>query len=234
MQVVPRTLGSITEELWNWVERTGQNRSQAKFFGNVVHCPILKGNTNDEVIDLLPPPELHLLIGPVNTIFRAMEKEWPEALKWAKACNVEREAMHGGSFTGNACHKLLSRVDVLRSLCPIQGLKYAETFDLLRRVVDACYGQELHRNYLQQIQHFRQSFLALGIPVTPKVHCIFFHIADFCERRRTGLGRFSEQASEAVHSDFKATWSRYKVAEENPRFNERLRLAVQDYNSKHL
>ena len=63
-----RTLGSITEKFWNWFVTTGQNKSKAKHYGNVVHCPILKGDPNEKVINLLPPPELHLLIGPVNTL----------------------------------------------------------------------------------------------------------------------------------------------------------------------
>lgn len=163
-----------------------------------------------------------------------MEKEWPEASSWAKACHVEREALHGGSFNGNSCHKLLSRVDILRGLCPIQGVKFAETFQLLKEVVNGCYSYGLDKNYLTLISKFRESFLALGIPVTPKVHCIFFHIADFCGQRNSGLGMYSEQSFEAVHSDFKSTWTRFKVSDENPRYAERLLSAVKDYNSKHL
>lgn len=62
-----RTLGSITAMFWKWREETDGNPRQAKHFDNVVHLPILKGKPTDLVIDLLPPPELHLLLGPVNT-----------------------------------------------------------------------------------------------------------------------------------------------------------------------
>ena len=117
----------------------------------------------------------------------------------------------GASFNGNACKKLLSNFDILRSLCPIQRLKYVECFE-----------------------NFKTSYLSLGISVTPKVHTVLFHIIDFCESVDVGLGRYSEQTVEAVHADFKLTWNKYKVGESNPRYPSQLLKAVNDYNSKHL
>lgn len=153
---------------------------------------------------------------------------------WAKACHVEREALFGGSFNGNSCHKLLSRVDALRAMCPIQALPYVDCFSAFQKVVHSCYGDKLDANYKLIIQNFAASYLQLGISVTPKVHAVFHHIMDFCEVHNVGLGRFSEQSVEAVHSDFKTTWSRYKVAESNPAYSSQLLKAVRDYNSKHL
>ena len=49
---------------------SGENRQQAKHYGNVIHMPILSGEPDTLVIDLLPPPELHLLLGVVNTLFK--------------------------------------------------------------------------------------------------------------------------------------------------------------------
>ena len=40
-----------------------------KTFGNVIHEPLVGAKDNDLVIDILPPPELHLLLGVVNTLF---------------------------------------------------------------------------------------------------------------------------------------------------------------------
>ena len=40
------------------------------------------------------------------------------------------------------------------------------------------------------------------VNVTPKRHCIFHHVPEFCGKYG-GLGRHSEQASESVHADFK-------------------------------
>ena len=229
-----RTLGNISDKFWLWFEETDRNRSLAKNYTNVVHFPILKGESTDRVIDLLPPPELHLLIGPVNTLFKAMEKEWTDAMKWPKACHVERDVIHGGSFNGNSCHKLLSHVNVLRSICPLQAVKYVECFQSFAKVVHSCYGNNLDQDFCNYIQDFKKSYLSLGISVTPKVHCVFHHIIDFCSTVNTGLGRYSEQTVEAVHSDFRHTWMKYKVGENHPHYAAHLLKAVCEYNSQHL
>ena len=39
-----------------------------------------------------------------------------------------------------------------------------------------------------------------------KVHILIDHVPDFCEAKQKGLGYFSEQASEAVHCNFKNTF----------------------------
>ena len=65
----------------------------------------------------------------------------------------------------------------------IRGLK---KFD---RVVESCFGNELMKDeYEENIRAFAISFIALGISVTPKVHCIFRHVAEFCQRKGCGLG----------------------------------------------
>ena len=50
--------------------------------------------------------------------------------------------------------------------------------------------------------------MALGIPVTPKVHAVIHHVGQFRELKKRDLGPWSEQASEAVHSDFLKLWDR--------------------------
>ena len=49
-------------------------------------------------IFLLPPPEVHLLIGPVDKMYAAIESLWPDSKNWLKLCNVKKEDCHGGSF----------------------------------------------------------------------------------------------------------------------------------------
>ena len=51
-----------------WSEASGNNKD-AKNHGNVVHLPILSVKADTLIIDLIPPPELHLLLGAVNTLF---------------------------------------------------------------------------------------------------------------------------------------------------------------------
>lgn len=80
--------------------------------------------------ELVPPPELHLLIGPVATLFSGLLSVWPSANDWLKVCNVECENYHGQSFTGNSAMTLLRNVDKLQSMCPIEALKYVRTYVL--------------------------------------------------------------------------------------------------------
>ena len=54
------------------------DKSKAKDYGNVVHLPLI--NIQDDttpVVHLVPPPELHLMLVPVNTLFEEISKVWP-------------------------------------------------------------------------------------------------------------------------------------------------------------
>ena len=228
-----RTLGSLEKQRTDWMDASGDLK-RAKDYGNVVNKPMFASTPETLVLDILPPPELHLLIGPVNTIFSAMAKEWPGAAEWAVACHVQKEDYHGGSFNGNACRALLLKSDLLRSMCPFFCLKYVEVFRAFKCVVDSCYGTELSADFEDRIHEFRHAFNALEINVTPKIHAVFHHIPQFCLKYATGLGRHSEQASESVHAHFKSTWAKYKVNQSHPDYAARLLRAVKEFNCSHL
>ena len=76
--------------------------------------------------------------------------------------------------------------------------------------------------------------MALGINITPKVHVVFAHVGEFCSRKNAGLAKYSEQASESVHHDFKVTWERYKYNMSHPDYAKQLRTCVVKYNSEHI
>ena len=146
-----------------------------------------------------------------------------------------QDPFHGGTCNGNACNTLLKNVDSLRRLCPIvTGLRFVAAFHSFKKVVDACFSYNLDGNFLDFIIEFKSNYLELDIPVTPKVHAIFFHVPAFCLKNGCGLGRHSEQPSESVHASFELTWSRHKVNSVNPAFGSRLFSAVIDYNSSHM
>ncbi|OAF69585.1 hypothetical protein A3Q56_02684 [Intoshia linei] len=52
---------------------------------------------------------------------------------------------------------------------------------------------------------FSNTPMAINIGITPKLHAIFSHISDFCEKNKSALGIWSEQASKSVHANFKKT-----------------------------
>ena len=50
-------------------QAAGGDHKKAKLYDNVIHEPVLDDGCDDmEVLDVLPPPELHLLLGVVYTL----------------------------------------------------------------------------------------------------------------------------------------------------------------------
>ena len=80
--------------------------------------------------------ELHLLIGPVNKMYAAIESLWPDSKNWLKSCNVKKEDYHGGSFASNESRKLLKSNDRLEALSPPSSrTKFINAFKSFNQVV---------------------------------------------------------------------------------------------------
>ena len=86
-----QTISSVMNLFWDFFE-SSIKISEAKKFGNVIHPPIICDNIDDTtpVISLIPPLELHLLIGPVNKLYTALESVWPESENWLKRVATSR------------------------------------------------------------------------------------------------------------------------------------------------
>ena len=222
---------------WDFFD-SKKDKKEAKNYGNVIHPPIICDNIEDDtpVICVIPPPELHLLMGTVNKMYTSLEQEWPESEEWLDACNVKKEEYHGGSFSGNDSRRLLVNVKRLEALKPPSFVeKYIVAFKSFNSVVESCFGKKLHPDFEKMIALFAKDYLKLGISVTPKVHAVFFHVSEFCLMTGQGLSPWSEQTGESVHHDFKQIWNNYKVKIiERPIYGENLLKAVAAYNSKHI
>ena len=163
-----------------------------------------------------------------------MGKLWTGVEDWINQSGVCRVAYHGGALNGNGSRRLLENIDLLQTLAPLHILPYVKTLRLFRKVVLSCFSLDLKMSYKDDIDAFKASFLDLGIAVTPKVHCIFFHVYELCSKNQRGLGLFSEQASESVHHKFEKTWTKYKVSKGNKDFDHQLLRAVAEFNTSHL
>lgn len=233
-----RTISSCQQNFENY-RANKKVKKDAKNYYNCVDAPIIKSDKTS-ILYVLPPPELHLLLGCVNHLYEHMKAEFPViAETWAKECHVFRVDVYRGTmgFEGNSSRKLIANVDKLRRLCnkyDVNCLKFVDTFEKFNKVVASCFSKDLKPNYDIFIDNFRDSFLKLNISVTSKIHAIFFHIKHFCEYYGIGLGFFSEQAFESVHHDFKQTWANFKVNSENDNYGSKLLRCVCVYNSKHL
>ena len=63
----PRTLGNLKNSNIKFQE-AGAIHKDAKKFDNVIHKAVFDGDDDTEILDILPPPELHLLLGVILTM----------------------------------------------------------------------------------------------------------------------------------------------------------------------
>lgn len=62
------TIGNIKENYNEWLAAGGEKET-AKFHMNCIHPPIFDGEEDTLILQIIPPPELHLLLGVVNGLF---------------------------------------------------------------------------------------------------------------------------------------------------------------------
>ena len=230
-----RTVRSCSENSLAW-QKDGNKKTNSKKFKSNAHAPIFSGNSDTEIIEIITPPELHLMIGSLNKIYDHMHSEFPEeAEEWAKSSGADKDFYNGtAAFAGNSCKRLLDNIDFLRANCQLGCLKYVQCLEDLSNVVNSCFSYELDPKFEDYISKFKKSYLDLEISVTPKVHAIFFYVGYFCRKMKKGLGYYSEQPMESVHHDFNNTWMKYKVKATHKSYPMKLLKAVQEYNSRHI
>ena len=211
----------------------------AKLYGNVIHPPINSDNLEDSthVIEIIPPPELHLLIGPVITLNNELEQVWPQFQDWLKACNVKKTDYHGGSFEGNDSRALLKNINRLEELFPVTNLKtkkYSIALSALNEVVATCYGPELHPDFEKKPEKFTEAYLSLKINVTPKIHAVMHHVTEFCHLTGVGLEPCSEECREVIQHDFRQTCKGFNINDtQSKNYGKHFVQAVSTYNSQH-
>ena len=99
---ITRTVANMMDLFWDYFDARA-DKKKAKDFGNVIHPNMFVGGTVNEsapIILLVPPPELHLLMGPVNTLYVQLLKISPDCERWSKQLHLKREDCHGGLFNG--------------------------------------------------------------------------------------------------------------------------------------
>ena len=192
--------------------------------------------------------ELHFLLGIVNKLYDLLGERLSEngcsitTESWSKPLNLIRSEHHGGQFTGENCVKLLENTKALNQLLKTAGAlsvggpigKCLEAFNTVRK---SCFGQTCSPTYKIDIQNFAHAYLDLKLPtIIPKVHCVVVHVPQFLELHPgKGLGFFSEQATEHIHSDFECHYSTCKYIRnlDHPEFPHSFQKAVVSYDSLH-
>ena len=138
------TIGS----LFDWHQKfldSGANKKLAKNFQNVVNRPLLIGDDEDKTLEVLNPPQLHLMTGVLGKLIMEMEKITGEIFvsSFLRTEDISRCVYQGSrSFEGNQARKLLKSVDKLerevmklKTETCIEVLPYIETLRSFDRVV---------------------------------------------------------------------------------------------------
>ena len=238
-----RTIGEIKKYADDYmnVRRMYNEKASAKEFRSCVNHPMIQGSDSEMLIQLIPPPELHLLLRIVNKIFKELQTAVPNiAEEWLNKLGIVQPKHHGGEFTGNMCRKLLKSSHVLIEICNRSNQAslinlFGSTLVAFDNVVDHSFGKQLCPVFENSVKTFENLYLQTGMTVTTAAHIVMVHLIQFCKLKKCGLSRFSEQASEAVHSDFDTMWkSGGKVSQNNENYGTHLLHCVIRYNSRHL
>ncbi|XP_065648191.1 uncharacterized protein LOC136077891 [Hydra vulgaris] len=154
----PRTLGSF-DYWYNLFVENGAKRLEMKDFKNVISPRLvyLDKNAEDEVNHLVPPPELHLLMGIVTLLGRLLLDHWPLFKNWLKEHYILLRGYHGIGFDGNNSNKLLEKVDILeRDVLASQTnlLPIVHCLRKFEKVKECTFGYELGSNAFSVIEEF--------------------------------------------------------------------------------
>ncbi len=243
-----RTFGSIRERAGRYKKAIADwKRVGRQMFFGCVELPLLENPDQEEVLDAIAPPELHLMLGVVAKLFDELTDRMQKELgstapaDWARHQNKMREQYRGGTLEGNQCRLLLRKSLDLTHTLPDKFKAFGVVLHRFNEVVNSCFGMEVAGNPEQKISDFKQAYFTLPVSITPKVHAVFDHVPQWLHRqeakvgRKVGLGYATEQASEAVHRDFKQRWEGgFKIGETREEYKERLLRCVVRYNGGHL
>ena len=104
-----------------------------------------------------------------------------------------------------------------------------KSFDIL---VSSCFGMVLKPNWRTCITTFQEDYMACKISITPKAHILFGHVIKFIDDHKCGLGVYSEQSFETIHTELDAWWDRHKIKDKNnPKFGDKLLKTVKEFNA---
>ena len=154
---VLRTFRSLTEHYAAYVA-AGSKPSQMQKFKNVINQCLLEADPEELVGNVLPLPELHLLLGVVTHFYKLLLKVWPPLASWGHG-KFTVHGRHGGGLDGTNSLKFLKKLDLLATVVPPKLMPIIVVLKRFRSVVDGCFGWDLCWNYKQQISSFRDCLL---------------------------------------------------------------------------
>ena len=172
------TLGDLVRLHEGYVA-VGRNKKKQIDYQNCVNPNLLAGDPNTTVIKMIFPPELHLMIGVVDKHLQGLEavlgKCWVD--RFLKDENIVRKSYQGQhSLEGNQSSKFLKKLPHLEQAIlkesnelVLEATPLLESLKAFSKVKDACFGQELHEEYINFIKHFSSVYRSLNnMTITPR------------------------------------------------------------------
>ena len=98
----------------------------------------------------------------------------------------------------------------------------------------SCFSYNLDPDYEIKICQFEKAYRKLGISENLKAHVLFQDVPRFLASRDHGLGRYSEQAIETIHSLENEKWKNYKVDMFNKNYASQVLKCVLDLNGMNI
>ena len=131
-----RTFGSLKARYQDFLAAGGQLRKASKF-ANVIHPSLIIEADDKLVLDQLPPPELHLMMGGVNCHMNLLikMKGLPFIEAWTRTMRILRHGYQGGGYDGNNSKKILESLDDLAIRVPISCLPIISSLQALKAVI---------------------------------------------------------------------------------------------------
>ena len=223
-------------------------RSHLRTFKNVefLNIPLPSGWENVKIIFLIPPDPLHvILIGPVQDVFTALKKMYPDLMTafYRRHGIGRRRSQVAGNFTGPEL-KLLLREESLADLAQIiaNGVEITQYLRSLRELHKMVIKKEYSPDHQDYIDNFANRFKVVRelklVSFTTKCHIILHHMGYYM--RETGLSLYTADTSptESTHSGFKNNQVVHNLlsmhALGSPGQQSRLKRSMMRHNWKNL
>ncbi|XP_047130336.1 uncharacterized protein LOC105848372 [Hydra vulgaris] len=240
-----RTLGSI-DLCYDQYVCEGKKRRKMQDYKNVINPRLIYLKENQETIleHIVPPPELHIMMGVVDKLCTMLLCVWPPFQNWLKTHYILMRGYHGVGLDGNNANKFMSLLDVLeRDVTLTATIDILPIINCVRKfslVKLAVFGLEMGADISAKIEDFKCSFSSLqlyakdifdyDLKVSWKIHILVCHILPSIEHNNISLGNYAEQCGEAVHHIFKKTWVNFKITIGHKNYGKKLKFAVVNFN----
>ena len=119
----------------------------------------------------------------------------------------------------------------LRDALPEDLRGFCDALDAFDTVAHSCFSKILSMDFEKAIDDFLDFFIALET----KLHILFCHVKEFCRKNGYGLGVYSKQTGETIHSRF-SEFSRYKLPSDFHKeiYKKDLLRVVLSYNAERI